>query len=150
MFNHIFFLSGAVGNLYTASTVFNFLAAAILTVALFPPYLDTKRSRKTYGLGEGFFNSYLMGCVIMLANALLNILINTNNVPLLLMFIVFVFVNGLSLYLNSYILKVKKQNMREAKEKNMSEQDYWEKYIKPSLESVNTPETGALTDPNQI
>lgn len=140
-----------VGSVFTASIVFNFIAAAILTAALLPPWLDTKKSRKTYGVGKDFFTYYVMGAGVMLLNAILNILINISDVQMIILFVVFASVNSLSLYLNSYILKVKKQNMKEAEDRGISEQDYWEQYIKPTLEVEDEiPETSALADPSQL
>lgn len=119
------------------SLVLNFIGAALLMAALFPPFLDTKRSRRTYGVSSSFFLYYIMGGSFMFINAILNILQTINGsldrgdkICMILLFSVFVCVNLTSFYLNTYILGVKRKNMREAAAKGMSEQDYWEKYLK--------------------
>lgn len=92
-----------------------------------------------------------MGAGVMLLNAIMGILINIDKLPLMLMFVVFASINSLSLYLNSYVLRVKTQNMKEAEERGISEQDYWEQYIKPTLEvEKEIPETSAIADPSQL
>lgn len=137
--------------IFAVSIVFNFIAAIILVAALLPPWLDTKRSRKTYGVSKEFFTYYVTGAGLMLLNALLKILIEISDTKMIILFVIFASVNSLSLYLNSYILKVKRQNMQEAADRGISEQEYWEQYIKPTLEVENEiTETSAVADPSQL
>lgn len=121
------------------STLFNIMGAVVLFFALLPPFFDTRKSKKTFPIGEKFFRYYMLGSLCMLTNAVFMVVKNAvnfknENIALLVMFGVFVITNGTSVYLNTYMWKVKKSNLKKSSELGISEQEYWEQYLNVSKE----------------
>ncbi|GCE63124.1 hypothetical protein [Candidatus Mycoplasma haematohominis] len=126
------------------STGLSVIAAIILIGALLPPYFDVKRSKMTFGISDEFFLYFSFGAAFMWLNAFLGVIEliyscsiksggswNAGAGSTMGLFVTFLTVNCFSVYINTFVLKAKRTNMRLAKEKGMSEKDYWETYLKP-------------------
>ncbi|CBY93137.1 conserved hypothetical protein [Mycoplasma haemofelis str. Langford 1] len=129
MFNDSFLV--LLSSLTNISTALNAVAACFLFVALITPLMETIKTKKTFFLPVQFYVGYVAGAFFLLINAIAGI-IGGHNTPL---FCVFLVVNIVGLLANGYMYTVKMQNVNAAKSKGISEQEYWETVIKPTLEN---------------
>ncbi|AEW45752.1 hypothetical protein MHC_04480 [Mycoplasma haemocanis str. Illinois] len=128
MFKESLLLTVSLG---TISTILNAIAACFLFVALITPLLETIKTKKTFFLPVQFYVGYVAGAFFLLINAVAGI-VGGHNTPL---FCVFLVVNIVGLFANGYMYTVKMKNVSGAKSKGISEQEYWETVIKPTLEN---------------
>lgn len=118
----------------------NVVASGVLIAALLAPFFDVKKSKKTYAMSDEFFLYFCFGAIFMWLNALISISLVAikANIQLvdcldLAFFASLLAVNCFSAYINIYIYRTKKRNMKLAQEKGISEKEYWELYLRPGV-----------------